>query len=149
MNKGEIARDYFLKGYACSQAVALAFKELTGMTEGQIAAATLGFGGGIGRQRLTCGAVSGMVFIVGLVFYNAESSENKSCVYGHVRNVCNAFTEEFGNLACETLLSGAGVKVQKGDNPEHRTQEYYKKRPCDEIVYRAAEIIDKYIKENS
>ena len=149
MTKGEIAREYFKSGYACSQAVALAFKEYTGLTEEQIASATLGFGGGLGRLRLTCGAVSGMAYIAGIVFSNGENSgENKLKVYEHVRNLAKAFTDEFGSLICEELLKGVGLKVEKGGNPEKRTDEYYKKRPCDEIVMVSAEILDKYIKEN-
>jgi len=149
MTKGEIARGYFKEGYACSQAVALAFKDRTTLTEEQIASATLGFGGGMGRLRLTCGAVSGMVFIAGLVFSDKTGKGDKLTVYEHVRNLCKAFTDEFGSLICENLLSGAGLKVEKGGKPEDRTAEYYKKRPCDEIVYMAAEILDKYLTENA
>ena len=148
MTRAELAKEYFSNGYACSQAVALAFKDVLGLSEEQIASLTLGFGGGIGRLRLTCGAVSGMVFVVGGVFSNAEDKENKLKVYEHVRNVCDKFKAETGSLVCAELLAGVGLNAEIGGTPEKRTAEYYKKRPCAEIVYLATDIVDKYIEEN-
>ena len=57
MSRAEKAKEYFLQGYACSQAVALAFSDLLGMDEETIVKITLPFGGGLGRLRLTCGAI--------------------------------------------------------------------------------------------
>ena len=149
MTRAELAKEYFKGGYACSQAVALAFKDLIGLSETQIASATLGFGGGFGRLRLVCGAVSGMTYVIGIVFSNGENSgENKLKVYEHVRSVLSKFEDETGSLICENLLSGAGLKVAVGGSPEKRTDEYYKKRPCAELVYLATDILDKYIEEN-
>jgi C_GCAxxG_C_C family probable redox protein len=149
MSRAETARDYFKKGYACSQAVALAFKDLTTLSEEQIASATLGFGGGFGRQRLVCGAVSGMVFIAGLIFSdNTNTPENKLKTYEIVRSLCDEFSAKTGSLICAELLNGANVKVEVGGNPELRTQEYYKKRPCDELVYIATDILERFIDKN-
>lgn len=147
--RAEKARQYFKQGYACSQAVALAFCDLTTLTEDQIASATLGFGGGFGRQRLVCGAVSGMTFIIGAIFSKKENtSDNKLRVYELVRKACSQFELEFKSLICEELLKGASVNVEKGGVPEKRTDEYYKKRPCDEIVYIASKIVEDLIEEN-
>ena len=78
MSRAEKAKEYFTKGYACSQAVALAFADAVEVDERTLAKITLPFGGGMGRLRLTCGAVSGMVAVIGLVFADAENStENK------------------------------------------------------------------------
>ena len=59
----ERARNYFLEGYNCAQAVFLAFGDLTGMDETTAARLVSSFGGGMGRMREVCGAVSGMAFV--------------------------------------------------------------------------------------
>lgn len=150
MTRADMARAYFKEGFACSQAVALAFKDLTTLTDDEIKCATLGFGGGFGRLRLTCGAVSGMVFIAGLLFSDkTNTSENKLKTYEVVRTLMSEFEKKAGSVICAELLSGAGVKAEKGGTPEKRTDEYYKKRPCDELVYIATEILESYIENNN
>ena len=145
MSRGERAKEYFLQGYACSQAVALVFSDLLGISEEEIAKLTLPFGGGLGRQRLTCGAVSGMAFVVGGVLAKAENDkENKKQVYKAVQEVCAKFQEQTGSLICAELLSGANA-TSLGE-AEARTAEYYKKRPCAELVVLAASILEEYLK---
>ena len=61
MSRADIAKQNFLKGYTCAQAVLLAFSDITGADEETAMKISLPFGGGMGRMRLTCGAVSGMV----------------------------------------------------------------------------------------
>ena len=148
MTRAEKAREYFNQGYACSQAVALAFADLTGLTEDEIAKSMLPFGGGLGRLRLTCGAVSGMVYAFGLICGKAENSaENKTKTYEITRALCEKFTQENGSLICADLLSGKNLFVEKGGVPEARNADYYKKRPCPEIVYSAADVLEKYLTE--
>ena len=78
MKRSDLAKKYFEEGYACSQAVALSFSDLVSLSKEEIINATLPFGGGLGRLRLTCGAVSGMAFILGLLISNGENTpENK------------------------------------------------------------------------
>ena len=74
MSRAERAKEYFHQGYACSQAVALAFADLTNVSEEDLAKIMLPFGGGMGRLRLTCGAVSGMAAVIGTVFADAENT---------------------------------------------------------------------------
>ena len=145
MSRGERAKEYFLQGYACSQAVALAFSDLLGISEEEIIKLTLPFGGGLGRQRLTCGAVSGMAFVVGGVLSKAENDkENKKQVYKAVQEVCAKFQEQTGSLICAELLSGTNATFLGEAEP--RTAEYYKKRPCAELVALAASILEEYLK---
>jgi C_GCAxxG_C_C family probable redox protein len=108
----------------------------------------LPFGGGMGRLRLTCGAVSGMAAIIGLLFADQEnSSENKKQVYALTQKLCNEFKEEQGSLICSELLQKMNVPVEVGGVAEARTKEYYKKRSCADTVYCAAYILEKYLKE--
>ncbi len=148
MSRAERAKDYFLQGYVCSQAVALAFTDVMGIDEDTIAKIMLPFGGGIGRLRMTCGAVSGMAAVIGMVFAEAENaSENKKQTYAIVQELCAKFKAEHGSLVCAELLAGVNVPVQVGGVAEPRTQEYYKKRPCAETVESAANIVEEYLQE--
>ena len=148
MSRAEKAKEYFLQGYACSQAVALAFEDLLGMDKETIVKITLPFGGGLGRLRLTCGAVSGMAVVIGALFSNAEvNAENKKTTYAIVQELCAKFQEECGSLICAELLAGVRVPVEVGGEAEARTEAYYKKRPCGDIVQLAAQILEEYLIE--
>ncbi len=149
MSRTERAKEYFLQGYACSQSVALAFADVLGMDEGTISRLTLPFGGGLGRLRLTCGAVSGMAFVIGGVFSESENSpENKKRVYAITQELCGKFKEENGSLICGELLASMKLPVEVGGAAEPRTQEYYRKRSCAELVACATRILEEYLKEN-
>ena len=150
MSRAEKAKEYFTQGYACSQAVALAFSDVVNMDEDAIFKMMLPFGGGLGRLRLTCGAVSGMAAIVGLVFSETENSpENKKKVYAIVQELCAKFQQETGSLICGELLANMKVPVEVGGAAEARTKEYYKKRSCAEMVYLAADILERYLTEKN
>ena len=146
MTRAEQAKEYFLQGYACSQAVALAFADLIGVEEKTLSKMLLPFGGGLGRQRLTCGAVSGMCAVVGLLYAEeGNNPENKKKVYAIVQEVCAKFKEKTGSVVCGELLATMKVPVEVGGEAEKRTAEYYKKRSCADMVALAAEILEEYI----
>ena len=149
MSRAERAKELFLQGYACSQAVAMAFADVMQADEDLLAKLTLPFGGGLGRMRLTCGAVSGMATVIGGVCSSAENTpENKKKIYAIVQELCAKFKAENGSLICGELLAGVNVPVEIGGEAEKRTETYYKKRPCAELVYSAANIVEEYLKEN-
>lgn len=149
MSRTERAKEYFLQGFACSQAVALAFSDLTGIDENTIKKITLPFGGGLGRLRLTCGAVSGMALVIGAVFSESENSpENKKNTYAIVQELCGKFQKETGSLICAELLAKMKVPVEIGGEAEKRTKEYYQKRSCADMVALATGILEEYLKEN-
>ncbi len=147
MSRIERAKEFFLQGYNCSQAVAMAFIDVVEMDADTLSKIMLPFGGGMGRLRLTCGCVSAMASVIGLITGEAgHSAENKKEVYGDVQKICAKFKEEYGSLICGELLSGK-VPVEVGGVAEERTQEYYKKRPCAEMVGFAAGLMEEYLKE--
>ena len=149
MSRAERAKEYFLQGFACSQAVALAFADIMGIDESTIRKITLPFGGGVGRLRLTCGAVSGMALVIGAVFADSENTpENKKKTYAIVQELCGKFKEKTGSLICAELLAGMKVPVEIGGDAEKRTKEYYQKRSCADMVALATEILEEYLKEN-
>ncbi len=142
MSKAEIAEKYFKEGYNCAQAVAMAFAEEMGMDINAVARLASPFGAGLGRQRLTCGAVSGGFLVFGTL-YGCDDPSRKGEVYERVQELSNTFKEQFGSLVCRELL--AGVQVTSGTDPEERTPTYYKKRPCVEYVRYMAQLLESQI----
>lgn len=148
MSRADAAKEYFMKGYACAQAVLLAFSDVTGLDAETALKISLPFGGGMGRLRLTCGTVSGAVMVLGTVFSKAEiNPENKKEVYAAVQEFSGRFKAENGSVVCGELLTGAHLKADTASVPEARGAEYYRKRPCPELVYSAAKILEEYLEE--
>ena len=148
MNRKDMAMENFLKGYNCSQSLVLAFSDLLKTEEMDlIMAMSSSFGGGMGRLREVCGSVSGMFLVIGALYgYSGpETGKIKADHYKKIQELARRFEEKNGSIVCRELL---GLKVKSQDpTPEARTKEYYKKRPCKEIVGCAAEILDQFIKE--
>lgn len=147
--RGEAAKKNFLDGYNCAQAVLLAFSDLTGLDEGTLAMLSSPFGGGMGRMREVCGSVSGMLMTEGLLcgYQLPDDMDGKKRVYAETRDLADRFKAENGSIICRELLEG--VKKTDGGIPEERTVEYYKKRPCAELVKCAAEILEGHLREQS
>ena len=149
-NRGELAKQLFMQGYTCAQAVVLAFEDLTGLDRTVAAKLSSGFGGGMGRMREVCGAVSGMFMVYDLVCGYSEPGdmESKKCVYADIRELAERFkAKSGGSIVCRELL--AGVQTTQGGDPEQRTAEYYAKRPCPQLVALAADVLDGYLKEKN
>lgn len=138
MKRAERAKALFLEGYNCAQAVVLAFAEDAGLDESVAKAFSRPLGGGMGRLRQTCGAVSGAAVASGVLFPELTKPE----AYALVQEIARRFTEKNGSFNCGELLRGAGLKTDTAPNPEKRTEEYYKKRPCPELIFDAAEILE-------
>ena len=149
MTRREAAMANFLKGYNCSQAITLAFADLVDIDEKTLLQMASSFGGGMGRLREVCGSVSGMFMIAGLLYgYDGpETGEVKAQHYARIQELAKRFEEKHGTIICREML---GLSVRHDSPvPEARTQEYYKKRPCAEIIGDAAEILEQYINEHS
>ncbi|MBE6698413.1 MAG: C_GCAxxG_C_C family protein [Ruminococcaceae bacterium] len=149
-NRGELAKQLFMQGYTCAQAVVLAFEDLTGLDRTVAAKLSSGFGGGMGRMREVCGAVSGMFMVYDIVCGYSEPGdmESKKRVYADIRELAERFkAKSGGSIVCRELL--AGVQTTQGGDPEQRTAEYYAKRPCPQLVALAADVLDGYLKEKN
>lgn len=142
MTKGELALQNFESGCNCAQAVFLAFAEDAGLARGTAAKLAGPFGGGIGRLREVCGAISGMCMAAGLLLGSEDTADGdaKAAVYDMTRGLVERFREENGAILCRELLEGTGATT--GGNPEPRTKEYYERRPCSELVRIAADILE-------
>ena len=116
-----------------------------GMDEETILKIMLPFGGGLGRLRLTCGAVSGMAAVIGMVCAKGENTpENKKETYAITQELCKKFQAETGSLICAELLSNMKLPVEVGGEAEARSPEYYRKRSCGDMVALAAQILEDY-----
>jgi len=108
MTRAEDATLYFADGYNCSQAVFTSFGKDHGLTEDQCLKIGCAFGGGMGRQQLTCGAVTGALMVLG-IFYGRGASDpasNKETTYRKSLGFCEAFIERNGSVCCKELLGG-------------------------------------------
>ena len=154
MNKEErISRavGYFHQGFNCAQSVCAAFADLYGLTEEQALRLSAGFGGGIGRMRMTCGAACGMFILAGLDCgaTRGDDREGKARNYEVVQELAAEFRRRNGSIICAELLGltapkGGGEEPARSAMPEQRTEAYYRKRPCAKMVEEGARIFAEY-----
>ena len=145
MTRAEHAAELFANGYNCAQAVALAFCDLTGFSKEQTAKMLAPFGGGFGRLREVCGAVSGMTFVYGCLYgYETPDPEAQMKVYETEQALAAQFKEKAGSIVCREILKNP----PSDPVPSPRTEEYYASRPCVRMVYTAANILESYIAQN-
>jgi len=170
IRREEIARENFKGGCNCAQAVLLAFPDITSLDRHTAMKLASPFGGGMGRMREVCGAVSGALMVIGFFCgYDADSdkeSGEKALLYSRVQEFSERFRNENGSIICRELLSGQIKRIEAGAStsaeetdtqigamlssspiPTPRSDEYYKKRPCAELVVSAARILAELTEE--
>ena len=142
MTKGEQAKALFGQGYNCAQRVACAYSEELGLPRDTVARMVSGFGGGMGRLREVCGAVSGMVFVYGTLrgYGAADAGETKTATYAAIQEMAAAFRSQTGSIVCRELLGLTSKELSPEPTP--RTAEFYRKRPCGDLVYQAASLLE-------
>ncbi|MBQ0162069.1 MAG: C_GCAxxG_C_C family protein [Treponema sp.] len=158
------AMEYFTSGYNCSQSVFAVFAEMAGVDKSLALKIAQGLGGGMGRQRELCGAVSGMIMAVSSMIGtdDPKDKETKDNLYKVTQKLCQKFREKNGSIVCRELLGfvpmGQSEEALKNKTPiehyiekpesEARTSEYLKKRPCNELCADACEILCEWINDN-
>ena len=143
------AVENFMQGYGCCQSVVAAFADIYGLDETMAKRIAAGFGGGVGRMRMMCGAVSGIVMLVGLDCGQTEGSDRagKSACYKVVQELLAKSKADNGSLICAELLGLEGPVPVGQYVASERTAEYYKHRPCAAKVESAARIFAQYLDE--
>ena len=133
----------FESGYNCAQAVAVAFCDVTGLEPQAAAAMASSFGGGMGRMREVCGAVSGMLLVAGILYgYDAPGDDSlKAAHYQRVQEMAEQFRREAGSIICRDILKNP----PSDPSPTPRSEEFYQMRPCTRMVYLAADILSQYL----
>ena len=147
VDHGERARALFLEGYNCAQAVVCAFSDVTGLDVETSARYASSFGGGLSRLREVCGTVSGAALVLGMLkgYSDPRDGQAKKAHYALVRDFAARFEAAEGSIVCRNLLTRANVRPEAGGDPEARTAEYYAKRPCPQLVWRAGHILDEML----
>ncbi len=146
-NKSKKAEELFLMGYGCSQSVLGAFAEDLGLDMNTALRIASPFGGGMGRMREVCGAMTGAFMVLGLIYgFDSPSADKKADVYRRVNQIADAFKNKNKTIICRELLEN--IKLTKGIAPEERTEDYYKRRPCLAHIIFTTELLEEYIKQN-
>lgn len=145
MKHDELAVQLFCDGCNCSQAVFAAFCDVTGFDKKTALRLSSSFGAGMGKMRETCGAVTGMFMVLGMVYGFDEkcTDEEKAALYTRVQALAASFREQHGSLVCRLLLEG--LNKDTTPIPETRSEQYYKVRPCARFVASAAQLLDHYL----
>ncbi|MBQ3555825.1 MAG: C_GCAxxG_C_C family protein [Bacteroidales bacterium] len=147
--RAELARNLFKSGYNCSQSVFMAYADVYNIDKDFAARLAAPLGGGMGRLREVCGAVSGAFLVAGQEF-SAENPEDRGAKtqnYAVVQELAEQFKKENGSIICRELL-GLTPDVKETHVPSERTAEYYKRRPCAEYVAIAARVVGERINKN-
>lgn len=149
-NRSDQSQQLFKSGYNCCQSVMGAFKDVVGIDEKTLMKLYDGFGGGMARMRLTCGAVSAIASIVGMLYSNGNMGDlqNRYEVYKKVQEAVGVFKEKHGSVICGEILSGV-ITGGDGPRPEERTKEYYQKRPCLGCINDATLIIETFLNDKN
>lgn len=135
----------FREGYNCAQSVLLAFSDITGFDKETTLKLSSSFGGGMGRLREVCGAVSSMFMIAGILkgYTIPNNDDIKGNHYALIQDLGNKFKSECGSIICRDILGledGADSPT-----PSKRTEQYYQERPCEHCIQIASEIIEEQL----
>ena len=143
----EAVRLFKEEGHNCAQSVFAAYADKYGIDKETALKLSASFGGGMGRLRQVCGAVSAMLMVNGMEngCVHPEDRLAKQENYAMVQQLAAAFKAENGSIICGELLAGNCPKVSNDPMPSERTPEYYQKRPCADYVRCCAELIEKYL----
>ena len=140
MNKTEKAKELFLEGYNCAQAIVGAFCDEVGLDFDTAMRLSSSFGAGMGRLREVCGTVSGVFMLAGLKYgYSTSDRESKANHYRLIQSIAKRFKDRNGSIICRELLEKRKNEKESYE-PDERTEDYYKRRPCLAVIEVAAEI---------
>lgn len=141
----QLAQQLFTEGYNCAQSVVAAWADAYGLDRDMALRVSSSFGGGIGRMRLTCGAMCGLAMLAGLETGSTVGSDAqaKAGNYKVVQQLAEEFRQRFGDIQCSALLH---LDKPEGTHvPEERNAQYYRKRPCKELVAGASELFANFL----
>jgi C_GCAxxG_C_C family probable redox protein len=146
MTTSEKAVQYFRSGFNCAQAVLTPFREQYKISEEHCLKIACAFGGGMGRQQLTCGALTGAMMVLGLQFGKSMGDDDvkKKETYAKTLALFKAFIVKHGAVNCRELMDGLNMSDPEDmkkieDLQLHRTK-------CDRYVMDAVEITESLIK---
>ena len=139
------AYELFKSGYNCAQATVVAFEDILGLDRKTLLDLSIGFGGGFGRTRNLCGAVSAYAIVLGLYLpHSQDPMEGKAQIYKHIQMLSEEFKQRNGSDNCAQLLKDV-KNLTSGYMPQVRDEEYYRVRPCVKFVLDSVEILERHL----
>jgi len=147
--RGNRARELFLQGYNCCQAVLLAFNDMTGLDDKSAARVASGFGGGIGMLRDVCGTFTGACMALGLIegYDQPKANEIKKELFAQIREFAKRFANDNGSYVCRELRS-ADAPMQNV-NPSDQGEISRRKRQCPELCAYSAQLLETLLLEQA
>jgi C_GCAxxG_C_C family probable redox protein len=148
MGNSEIAVNKFKSGYNCAQSVFFSFAGNLQIPADTALRLATGFGGGMGRKQEVCGAISGGILVIGLLYGRGENDERpqQDITYAKVRELMDKFKAKHGNVICKSLLDGCELLTPEGQT---RFKSEGMTDRCREYVGSAVEILEEMIEENT
>ncbi len=144
MDNAERAKELFIQGFSCSQAVLAAFGEQFGLSRELALRIAGAFGGGIGRTGETCGAVTAAIMVLGLKFGCTIAGDLKARenAYTVAREFMHRFKGRNISVLCRDLLD---CDISTSEGMKRAKEEGLIKQHCPRFVQDAAEILDQLI----
>lgn len=140
MSKVQDAVSAFESGFNCSQAIVRTYGPDYGLSALDAVRVSCGFGGGM-RRADTCGAVTGVLIVLGLRFGAQDASDTsaKAGVYSKVTEFQSRFESRCDSVACRDLL---GCDISTPEGMEYAKDNNLFKTVCPRMVQVAAEILE-------
>jgi len=107
--------DHFKSGLYCAESVLLAVTQHKGIQSDLIPKIATGFCSGISRTTGMCGAVSGAIMAINILFGRNSAEESVEQNYEAVNKFIELFENKFGSTNCESLI-GCDLGTEKGQN---------------------------------
>jgi len=141
MERSEQAKDYFLSGYNCAQSVVLSFADELKFSKELVLKMAAGFGGGMGKQQETCGAVTGAIMVLGLMKGEAvnNNDELKTEAYSAVKDLTRKFRDEYKTTNCKELT---GCDLNTPEGAAKFKEEKVMETTCAGCVKKAVQIVE-------
>ncbi|MCK4748588.1 MAG: C_GCAxxG_C_C family protein [Bacteroidales bacterium] len=141
MERSEHAKDLFLSGYNCAQSVVLSFADDLKYSKELAQKMAAGFGGGMGKQQETCGAVTGAIMVLGLLKGEEvnNNDELKAQTYGSVKEMTREFVSTFKTTSCRELT---GCDLNTPEGAEEFKEKKIMDTVCADCVKKAVEIVE-------
>jgi C_GCAxxG_C_C family probable redox protein len=148
MNRSDKALKYFRNKFNCSQAVFTVFGTENGLSENHCLKIGCAFGAGMGRQQLTCGAVTGALMALGLKYGKAISNpeENKQQTYEITREFFKEFKAKHGTTSCRELLRG--LDINDPDDHQQIVDQGLFETLCEKYVTDSVRIVEELSLKN-
>jgi len=141
MNRSQQAGELFLSGYNCAQSVLLSFADDLKFSKELAQKMAAGFGGGMGKQQGTCGAVTGAIMVLGLLKGEEvnNNDELKTASYGSVKELSRDFVAAFKTTQCRELI---GCDLNTPEGAAKFKEEKIMETVCADCVRKAVEILE-------